>query len=383
MDHQYTRSLSLGKHLNKSSLFLFGARNTGKSFLIQHTFPKLRYIDLLDSDCYSALLRRPKALEEMLTIKDKCVIIDEIQKLPALLDVIHRLIETRKINFLLTGSSSRKIKREGGNLLGGRAREFHLYPLTSKELGLDFDLIKYLNRGGLPRIYKSDDPYIDLKAYVNLYLAEEIKQEALIRKFEQFVRFLDTMSLSNGEELHLANIANDSGISPRTLEGYIQVLEDTLVGFQVYPFFKTKKRKAITKSKFYFFDIGVTNFLANRGEIKNKSELFGRALEQFIALEIRAYLSYNNKREQLYYWRTKNGFEVDFIIGTKAAIEVKASSRISDSELKNLKALREEKLIEKYFVISQEPFRRTVDGITILPIGEFLKELWSDRLFTV
>lgn len=326
------------------------------------------------------LLRRPKALEEILAPKDKTVIIDEIQKIPALLDVIHRLIENRKINFLLTGSSARKIKRAGGNLLGGRARELHLFPLTSVELGPDFDLLTYLNKGGIPRIYQSDDLEIDLKSYVNLYLIEEVKQEALVRNFDQFVRFLDTMGLTNGEELHYANIANDSGISPRTLEGYIQVLEDTLIGFQVHPFSKTKKRKAITRSKFFFFDIGVTNYLANRGLIKEKSELFGRALEHFVALEIRAYLAYQNKREQLYYWRTKNGFEVDFVVGQKLAIEVKASSNVSDSELAGLKALREEKLIEKFYVISKDPIKRTVDGITILPINDFLKLLWDKKL---
>ena len=381
MDKQYKREIDLIKHLKKSSLFLFGPRNTGKSFLINASFKKTKYIDLLDMDLYSMLLRRPKALEEIIDPKDKIVIIDEIQKIPSLLDVVHRLIETRKIHFLLTGSSARKIKRQGGNLLGGRAREFHLFPLTSHELGKDFDLLLYLNRGGLPRIYMSDDYEIDLKAYVNLYLVEEVKQEALVRNFDQFVRFLDTMGLANGEELHFTNIANDSNIAPRTLEGYIQVLEDTLIGFQVHPFFKTKKRKAITRSKFYFFDLGITNYLANRGEIKAKSELFGRALEHFIALEIRAYLSYNNKRDALFYWRTKNGQEVDFVVGMKAAIEVKATSNISDSELSGLRALREEKLVEKFYVVSTNPIKRIVDDITILPVKEFLNLLWSKKLF--
>lgn len=376
----FKRTLNLKKAIGTSSAFLFGPRGVGKSFWIHEELKNAFVIDLLDSDIYQGLLRRPRQLEEMIPRGTSLVVIDEVQKLPELLDSVHRLIEASKIRFLLTGSSARKLRRGGANLLGGRARELHLFPLTSNELANSFDLTKYLNTGGLPRVVLSKEPELDLKSYVNLYLIEEIKAEALVRKFDQFVRFLDAIALTNGEELHYANLSNDSGVSQRTLEGYIQVLDDTLIGFQVLPFLATKKRKAITRSKFYFFDLGVTNFLANRGEIKPASELFGRALEHFIALELRAYLSYLNRRMPLCYWRTKNGFEVDFVIGNQVAIEVKASRRISDQDLRSLKALREEKKVKNYIVVCQEPIVRISDGIKILPINSFLKALWSGGL---
>jgi len=255
-----------------------------------------------------------------------------------------------------------------------------MFPLTSHELGKSFNLVSYLNRGGLPRVVLSKDPQLDLKSYVNLYLTEEVKAEAIVRKFDQFVRFLDAISLCNGEELHYSNLSNDSGVAQRTLEGYLQVLDDTLVGFQVLPFLATKKRKAISRTKFYFFDLGVTNYLANRGEIKPASNLFGRALEHFVALELRAYLSYLNQRSSLCYWRTKNGFEVDFVVGNQLAIEVKASRRVSDQDLRSLKALREEKNIKQFMVVCQEPVRRISGGIEILPIADFLKKLWGGGL---
>lgn len=363
--------------MGTGSAFLFGPRGVGKSFWIHEKLKNAFVIDLLDSDIYQSLLRRPKNLEEMIPNGTELVVIDEVQKLPDLLDSVHRMIDMNKCRFLLTGSSARKLRRGGANLLGGRARELHMFPLTSKEQGNLFDLTKYLNTGGLPRVVLSKEPELDLKSYVNLYLSEEIKAEALVRKFDQFVRFLDAISLTNGEELHYANLSNDSGVSQRTLEGYLQVLDDTLIGFQVLPFLATKKRKAITRSKFYFFDLGVTNFLSNRGEIKPSSELFGRALEHFVALELRANLGYLNRREQLCYWRTKNGFEVDFVVGNQVAIEVKSSRRVSDQDLRSLKALREEKKVKQYLVVCQEPAVRISDGIKIMPVNEFLKVLWS------
>ncbi len=375
----YQRLLNLEKLIKENSFFLFGPRGVGKSFLIKRNLPNYLTFDLLDLDVMNSILKRPAIIEEIIPPKTKYVIIDEIQKYPELLNVVHKLIENRQIQFLLTGSSARKLKKVGVNLLGGRAREYHMFPLTSYELEEGFDLLKYLNDGGLPKIYNSKKPEEDKKSYVNLYLKEEVKSEALIRSYDYFVRFLDTMALSNGEELHYANIANDSGVAPRTLENYISVLEDTLLGFQVMPFLQTKKRKAITRSKFYFFDVGITNYLANRGEIKKGSELFGKTLEHFVAMELRAALEYFRRREKLQYWRTKNGYEVDFVIGNKIAIEVKASARLGLNDLKNLKALKEEQVIENYIIVCLEKFARVYDGIKILPVDNFLKFLWKNE----
>ncbi len=401
------RFIQLPLILKKNSFFLFGPRSTGKSYLINQTLPNIQKINLLDTDIYQTLLKRPMLLEEIINPKSKLVVVDEIQKIPPLLDCIHKLIEERKIHFLLTGSSARKLKRSGVNLLGGRAWESQLFPLTSLELDKKFDLLTYLNSGGLPKIYlsafelnkdktgekeltnfpkydrhdKYDIVHNHLKAYCHLYLSEEIQQEALVRNLDLFARFLDASALTNGEELHYTNLSNDCSVPVRTIENYIQVLVDTLIGFNILPFTKTKKRKAITRSKFFLFDIGVTNFLSGRGEIKKGSELFGKAFEHFIALELRAYLSYNNRREPLMYWRTKNGFEVDFVVGNQLAIEVKSSNSITHSELRGLNALLEEKLVKTYAVVSQEKLTRYIGEITIYPWKEFLKLLWSHQLF--
>lgn len=377
----YRRLLDLNKQVTQSSAFLFGPRGVGKSFWIGQQLSSAFMIDLLDSDLYQVLIRRPKAIEEMIPKEAKLVVIDEVQRIPQLLDSVHRLMGAGGRRFLLTGSSARKLRRGAANLLGGRARELNLFPLVSAEIE-QFDLIRYLNHGGLPLIYQSDESGQDLKGYVNLYLAEEVKAEAIVRRFDNFIRFLDVMALTNGEELHFANISSDAGVSARTLEGYLSVLEDTLIGFQVLPYLLTKKRKAISRSKFFFFDLGVTNYLANRGEIKHSSELFGRALEHFVALELRAALSYAHRREPLSYWRTKNGYEIDFVVGNLIAIEVKASRNVSDSDLRSLLAFQEERLVGRCIVICNEPVRRTVRGIEIVPLGEFLRILWSGRYWT-
>jgi len=374
----YARTLQVNKILEQTSLFLFGPRGVGKSTLIQAQLPDVFMIDLLDFDIYQSLMRRPKILEEWIAPTVKKVVIDEIQKIPELLDIVHRLIENRKIKFLLTGSSARKLRRSGTNLLGGRAREYHLFPLTSHEIGIEqLNLLDVFNRGTLPKVFLSNEPEEDLRSYVQLYLLEEIKAEALVRRLEQFVRFLDVMGVSNGEELHFTNLANDTGVAARTLEGYIQVLNDTLVGFQVFPFHKTVQRKAIHRSKFYFFDVGVAGYLAKRSLIKERSELYGRALEHFIAIELRAALEYFRQRHQLMYWRTKNGFEVDFVVGDRFAVEVKATDRVSMSDLRGLKALAEEKKIRHYFVVCQESQLRYHEDIQIMPVKVFLQRIWQ------
>lgn len=362
----YKRTLNLPNLLENRSYFLFGPRGTGKSTLIEQTLPNAKIYDLLDAHEFQRLLREP-ALISQETKPDTIVVIDEIQKLPQLLDEVHRLITKRKQTFLLTGSSARKLRKGGANLLAGRAFQSELFPLTYKEIP-HFDLLTYLNTTGLPEFYGHMQVQEYLYAYVGTYLQEEIKAEALTRNLSGFIRFLEVVALCNGEEINYANIASDTGVGARTLEAYFGILNDTLIGFAIPPFLTTTKRKAITRSKYFLFDIGVVNSLSKRGYVELKSELFGRLFEHFIALELRAFLSYNRIQIPLQYWRSTSHFEVDFIIGNKIAIEVKGTDLVTDKHLKGLRALKEEGLIEEYIVVSLDPnIRVTSDGIHILP----------------
>lgn len=376
----YQRFLQLKPLLAQSNYFLFGPRATGKSSLIHSQLEDALVFNLLDADVYEEFLRRPKALSEKIRDKNQYIVIDEIQKLPALLDEVHRLVEEKKIRFLLTGSSARKLKRSGANMLGGRARECHLFPLSFQELP-DFNLLKYLRYGGLPIIWQSSEPIEDLEAYGRIYLAEEIKSEAAVRNFERFVRFMETMALSNGQEINFQNLASDSGVPARTVEGHIEVLKDTLIGFELMPFRKTLIRKASTKSKFYFFDCGVANYFARKLPLAENSSDLGISFEQFIIQEVRAYLSYNRIKKDLFYWRTKSQ-EVDLIIGHDLAIEIKFSKNFKDEFLKGLLLLKEENLIKKYLVVGRFSSKGITEGIEYLPYQDFLKLLWDGNLLT-
>ncbi len=379
---QFNRVLSLFKLLEQNSFFLFGPRAVGKSFLIQTQLNPAFLIDLMDPNEFTRYSTRMATFEEDLAQlqEGELVVIDEIQRLPSVLNSVHRLIERKKIKFLLTGSSARKIKRQPGiNLLAGRAWEANLFPLTSNEIP-DFNILDYLNRGGLPRVYQVKNYYEELHAYCNLYLKEEIFQEGLTRNLEAFSRFLEVAALQCGEELSFQNIGSDAQVNAKTVGNYFEILEDTLLGFQVPAYRKTNKRKAITRAKFYLFDIGVTNNLAKRGRILYKSELFGKAFEHFIALELRAYLSYRRLNQTLSYWRSVNGQEVDFIIGDECAIEVKSTEFVSKKYLNGLLALKEENIVKKYYLISLDVRERHVEGIRILPYKIFLDLLWQDEL---
>lgn len=374
----YKRILDLTALLEKKSFFLFGPRGTGKTTLIRHTLSNVSVIDLLEVRTYREYLKNPSIISEQKL--QRLTVIDEVQKLPEILDEVHRLIESEHMIFLLTGSSARKLKRGGANLLAGRAWWAELFPLTSREIP-DFDLLTYLNRGGLPAVYPSDDYLEEIRAYTALYMKEEIQNEALTRKVVQFSEFLDLMALSNGEEISYQSVAVDCGVSPNSVKNYIQILEDTLVAFQLKAYTRTRKRKAISRAKFYLFDIGVTNSLAGRGEIKAGSELFGKAFEHFIILEIRAFLSYRRKMERMSYWRSKSGFEVDLILSDRWAIEIKSSKSVHDKHMKGLRALREEGLIENFAVVSCDRHERTTqDGIIIFPWQRFLDNLWAGKI---
>lgn len=374
----FERILRLPELLKKKSFFLFGPRGTGKTTLIRHTLSEATVIDLLDTRVYRDYLKNPSLISEQ-ELKP-IVVIDEVQKLPELLNEVHRLIESEKKTFLLTGSSARKIKRGGANLLAGRAWWAELFPLTSREIP-QFDLMRYVNRGGLPVIYQSEDYLEELRAYTALYLKQEIIDEALIRKLAQFSEFLELMALRNGEEISYQSLAGDCGVSPNSIKSYIEILEDTLIAFQLRAFTKTTKRKAISRSKLYFFDIGVTNSLANRGEILPDSELFGKAFEHFVLLEIRAFISYSRKRCRMRYWRSTSRFEVDLILDNKWAIEIKSTKSVHEGHLKGLRALREEGVIENFAVVSRDRHERKIsDGIVVFPWDVFLDKLWTGEI---
>jgi len=370
----YSRRLDLPQLLKKKSFFLFGPRSTGKSTLIRAQLPQAKVYDLLDARVFARLSRRPTLLEEESSAQT-LVAIDEIQRAPHLLNEVHRLIARDQRRFLLTGSSARKLKRGATNLLAGRAWEARLTALTHDEIH-DFDLLRYLNIGGLPHVYPSPHPFEELDAYCALYLQEEIQAEALTRNVPAFSRFLDVMALQNGEELNCQSIASDCGVSPNTVTNYIEILEDTLIGYRLPGYTKTRKRKATVRGKHYFFDLGVTHTLAHRGEVKAKSELFGRAFEHFIINEIRAHLLYARSKQPLCYWRSTSQLEVDAVVGNALAVEIKAAELVTDKHLKGLRALGEEGLVKHRVAVSLDPeSRRTSDGIEIVPWQTFLQRL--------
>lgn len=376
------RTLDIKQLVEKKSYFLFGPRGTGKSSLIQHQLGNLAtVIDLLHSVNYTRLLENPSQLENMIAISpnQKIIVIDEIQRIPELLNEVHRLIEKKRYNFLLTGSSARKLKKIGVNLLAGRARQAELFPLTFHEI-IDFNLHRYLQYGGLPMIYLSDEPTEDLDAYVYTYLEQEIKAEAVVQKLPAFSRFLQLSALTSGNTLNFSSIASDAGVSSVTLREYYQILQDTFLGFIVEPWMHSKKRKAASTARFYYFDIGVKNKLAGITSLSPKTDLFGQVFEHFIALELRAYLSYTRKKLPLCFWRTIEGYEVDFIIGDEIAIEIKSSEKLSEKYFKNLKYLIEENKLKKYYLVSQDPIAAQYGKITALPWEQFLKQLWDGSI---
>ena len=377
----FKRIIDLDAIIKRKSVFLFGPRQTGKSFFLRNTYPDAAYYDLLKADLFFRLSVNPSLIrEELISIKDKkLVIIDEIQKMPVLLNEVHYLIENYDIRFILTGSSARKLKYGAANLLGGRALTRHLFPLTSNEIP-NYDLERIVNFGSLPSFYTSPEPYEDLESYVGTYLKEEIVAEGAVRKLEHFARFLRLAALCNTEMLNYSNIASDLGMPAKTVREYFHILEDTLIGSVLEPFTGTVKRKAISTAKFYFFDIGVSNILAERSHIKIKSELFGKAFEHFIFLELTAYLHYSRNKNKLTFWRSKAGHEVDFLIGNRIAIEVKGADSVSNKHLKGLKALAEEINLQQQIVVSLDPGARTIGDIQIFPYRVFLKKLWANEI---
>jgi predicted AAA+ superfamily ATPase len=375
----YPRVLDVARLAARKSLFLFGPRQTGKTALIRHALPKAKVFDLLDGDVFLTFSRRPAQLGEEIGPRDQTVVLDEIQKIPALLDEVHRLVESRGIRFILTGSSARKLRRGGVNLLGGRAVTRTLHPFIAKELGADFSLTKALDRGLIPAIYFSDDHRDDLRAYAGNYLKEEIAAEALTRNVSAFSRFLEIAALCNGTMLNFSQVSSDAQVPMSTVREYFHILEDTLLARMLPAWTKSAKRKAISTAKYYFFDVGVARHLQHRSSLSPRSPEFGEAFETYLFHELASWNDYVGP-VPLAYWRSTSNFEVDFVLGDQTAIEAKAKNPVAERDLRGLHALREEKLLKHHLMVCLETRPRVVDGIEILPWKDFLDRLWDGDL---
>ncbi|PWU17778.1 MAG: AAA family ATPase [Bdellovibrio sp.] len=377
----YKRSISL-RNL-KTTFFLWGPRQAGKSSLLRSEFPGAVWVDLLKSDVFIKYQQDTSRLRGELALHQRearWVVIDEIQKIPALLDEVHWLIENRNFKFALCGSSARKVKRNHANLLGGRALRRELFGLTAFELGPDFDLERGINRGFLPNHYLNENYEDRLRSYCSDYLKEEIFAEGIVRSLPAFSSFLNVASFSDCEQVEFANIAREIGVSSPTVRSYFEILQDTLIGEFVPAFRKRAKRRIEVSPKFYFFDVGVVNSLAKRGHLALGSELAGKAFENWVYHELRCFRAYLAPDLEIAFWRLTGGREVDFILNDlECAIEAKCSSRVTDAHLKGLRELKvEHRKVKRRIVVSRESVSRlTEDGIEILSVQDFINQLWN------
>ena len=368
------------------SAFLWGPRKTGKTTFLREKYPNSIFYDFLKTDLFFEFSKRPALLREQLLSKSAQIlshpiILDEVQKIPKILDEVHWLIENKGLRFLLCGSSARKLKRGKSNLLGGRAWRYEMFPFVSEELD-QWELLKVLNSGMVPDHFFQTNFKKSLRAYVQDYLKEEVFAEGLIRNIPAFSRFFDAMGYSHGELTNYLNIARDCAVDSKTVKEYYQILVDTLLGKIVEPFKKRQSRQVISRaSKFYLFDVGIANFIAKRRIEEGKGELFGKALEHFIFMELVAYNSYNELDFDINFWRTKSGLEVDFILGNgDVAIEVKGTSRIDNKNLRSLKVFSEEYKPRKALLVCNEIEERISGKIRILPYKKFLNDLWAGKI---
>ncbi len=366
------------------TFFLWGPRQAGKTTLLREAYPEALWIDLLRSEEYRRYLQNPELLREELSHRPASqVVIDEVQKVPQLLDEVHGLIENRRLHFALCGSSARKVKRGAANLLGGRAVRYELHGLTAVEIGAEFDLTRMLNHGYLPRHYLSDRPERLLNAYVADYLKEELAAEGLVRKLPVFSQFLNVAALSDAELVNFSTIARECGVSSHTVRGYFEIIEDTLLGRWLPAYTKRPKRRVIGAPKFYFADVGVVNHLARRGPLRPGAELYGKAFENWVFHELAAHNAYSESFAHLSYWRLASGIEVDFVVDDmRLAIEAKATARVTADHLKGLRALAEDHpQVTRRVIVCLEPKSRiTEDGIEVLTTREFCDQLAAGRL---
>ena len=378
----YRRTLPLDLPARQSA-FLWGPRKVGKSTLLAGRFESSARFDLLDTRVLVEFTRAPWTFSERVMAlpdeqRQRPIVVDEAQKVPAILDEVHRLIESEGLSFILCGSSARKLKRGGGNLLGGRAWRYHLHPLTWRELP-QFDLMRALSRGLVPAHYDNAHYRRALAGYVDDYLKEEVFAEGLTRNVSAFARFFDALGFSHGELLNYSSLARDCGVDSKTVREYFQILEDTLLGTLVEPFARRRSRAIITRApKFYLFDVGVAGHLGGRRLERAEGPDFGRALEHFVLMEVLAYRSYRERDFPIRYWRTKSGLEVDFVLGRtgEVAIEVKGA-RVRSEDLRGLRAFAEEHAPKSATIVCAETAPRRVGEVDILPWRSFLERLWS------
>ncbi|MBN1942550.1 MAG: ATP-binding protein [Phycisphaerae bacterium] len=370
----------------KESFFLFGPRGTGKSTWLRQRFPDAIYVDLLDQETFRSYLARPERLGEVISgsAQARTVIVDEIQKAPALLEEIHRQMETeggRRMQFILTGSSARKLKRSGTDLLAGRAVLKTLHPFMAVELGARFDFARSLELGMLPLVLDSVEPHETLKSYVSLYLREEVQAEGLVRNVGNFARFLEAMSFSHASLLNTTQTARECQVNRKTVEGFIEILEDLLLGFRLSVFSKRAQRKLVQHPKFYYADAGVFRSLRPKGPLDSPEEISGACLEGLVAQHLRAWIAYSRAERTLYFWRTKAGLEVDFVIygeDTFLAIEVKRSRTVTSRDVRPLSAFRDEYPQASVCLLHGGRERLKVNDVPCLPCKEFLLNLVPD-----
>lgn len=377
----YKRLFDVESKLDEA-MFLFGARQTGKSTLLKERFKGKIYYDLLDPELRKFFKRNPNALKEALSYKPAgtLVIIDEIQKVPELLDIVHSLMVDKGLWFILSGSSVRKLKKSGANTLGGRAIPETLYPLVWPEV-TDFQLDRAVQNGMIPRHYMVPDATKRLKGYVEVYM-NEIREEGEVRELEAFERFMEVAAISDGEMLNYTNIASDCGVSAKTVQSYFQILYDTLIGYEIPAYRKEVKRKIVQAPRFYYFDVGLANYLTGRHSLKRGTDDYGHAFEHLVMQEIIAYKGYKDKKEIISYWRTYDKKEVDAVIGdAKVAIEIKSVEEVKTRHKKGLKAFHEEHPDCRLILVSLEPVTRKVEDIELIYVLDFLKMLWNGEIF--
>ena len=369
--------------IRDDSMFLWGPRQTGKSTLLKQLFPDAPYYDLLKSEVYTLYKMKPSRLRDecMMMDEGEVVIIDEVQKIPELLDEVHWLMVNRGIHFILCGSSARKLKRSGANLLGGRAIRKTLHPLVSAEIP-DFDIDKAVNVGMLPRHCLASSPAKRIQAYVGDYLQQEVIAEALVRNLDSFTRFMEVAAISDGEMVNYTKIASECGVSSKTVKEYFVILQETLLGNMLPAYTKTVKRRVQVAPKFYYFDVGITNYLLHRAPLRRGTAEYGHAFEHLIVQEVMAYMDYSESMKGLSFWHTQNNvYEVDLVVGNaEVAIEIKSSDNVTTSHLKGLKAFGEEHPDCKLIVVSLEERPRMMNSVEIWPAQAFLKRLWDGKV---
>ena len=372
------RNLDIKSILAKKSVFLFGPRQCGKSSLLDHCFSDLPLFDLLSSETFIRLSQDPTHIETVCGER-RLAVIDEIQKLPSLLDEVHRLIERKGFRFILTGSSARKLRRKGVNLLGGRARIRRMHPFSAFELKELFKLERAVNFGLLPPVWFSDEPDEELADYVDEYLRQEIIAEGVTRNLPAFSRFLEVAALSNGEQIDYSSISRDAQVPRSTVREYFNILRETLLADEVPSWKGGISRKTVDTAKFYFFDSGVARILTRRKETMPGTPEFGHLLETLVHHELRCYLDARTRNGEIFYWRTPSGTEVDFVVGN-TAFEVKGTSHVCSHDLKGLKAIATEGPFAHRVVVCREPIPFVKDGIEVLSYSAFIDRLWRDEL---